>query len=126
MQSVLGVHEHALRLRAQRMEILAANLANADTPRFKARDFDFSAALAKAAAGPAELERTHTRHLSAGDDVRLPLSYRVPFQPSRDGNTVEADMELARFAQSAVAYQASLLFLNGRINGLRLAINGGR
>jgi flagellar basal-body rod protein FlgB len=124
MESVLGIHESALMFRAHRMEVLAANLANADTPQFKARDVEFSEVLERT---PLELAATDARHVSrTAFSAGEPLKYRVPFQPSLDGNTVEADLELARYAQNAVAYQASLLFASGRISTLRAALAGTR
>ena len=126
MNAIFGIHAQALLLRTQRMDVLATNLANADTPHFKARDFDFATALDRAA-GHGGLRVTHGRHIdSASSEARGDLAYRVPHQPSVDGNTVEADLELARFAENAVAYQASLSFIDGRISTLRLALTGGR
>jgi flagellar basal-body rod protein FlgB len=131
MEPIFGVHETALLFRARRMDVLSANLANADTPNFKARDMeftgrDFDAALRDAAAA-STVRRTHARHLSAaGASADQAPLFRNPHQPSLDGNTVETDLELARFAENSVAYQASLLFLNGRIASLRAAITGGR
>jgi len=124
-QSIFGVHEQALNLRAHRTEVLATNLANADTPGFKARDFDFSATLSGAAAGQSQgLQATHARHIQTSSAQRPALAYRNPFQPARDGNTVETDLEFARFAENSIAYQASLRFLSGRISSLRMAIGG--
>ena len=124
-QSIFGVHEQALNLRAHRTEVLATNLSNADTPGFKARDFEFSTALTSAAAGRSQgLEATHARHIRTSSAQRPALAYRNPFQPSRDGNTVEADLEFARFAENSIAYQATLRFLSGRISTLRMAIGG--
>ena len=122
MDSIFGIHATALALRAERSGVLAANLANADTPGFKARDFDFASALGRA-------ERSSGRPAD-GEQPRqvmnTQLGYRLPFQDSLDGNTVEAEMEMARFAENSIAYQASLLFLNSKIRGLRLAITGQR
>ncbi len=107
------------------MEVLAANLANADTPRYKARDMEFSAVLDGVA--PAKLKITNARHIdaapAAGADA---LKYRIPHQPALDGNTVETDLELARYAENAVGYQASLMFANNRISTLRTALAGAR
>ena len=126
MESVLGVHEAALLFRARRMEVLAANLANADTPHYQARDIEFAAMLDDRL-GAARLARTNAKHLGVDPLVaRDTLKYRVPHQPSVDGNTVEADLELARYAENAVSYQASLLFATGKINSLRTALTGGR
>ncbi|HLF10067.1 MAG TPA: flagellar basal body rod protein FlgB [Gammaproteobacteria bacterium] len=126
MKSVLGVHEAALLFRARRMEVLATNLANADTPRYQARDIEFGAVL-QGAANRARFSVTHPRHIDAAPPAADgSLEYRVPHQPAQDGNTVEADLELARYAENAVAYQASLLFINGKIATLRAALTGSR
>lgn len=127
MQSILGIHEDALLYRARRMDVLAANLANADTPNYKARDLDFSSALDGAFAAATRLRTTDPRHIAnnpLASDTEL--KYRVPHQPSLDGNTVEADLESARYAENAVSYQASLLFAGNRISTLRAALTGGR
>ena len=127
MDSILGVHEAALLFRARRMEVLAANLANADTPQYKARDVEFSSVLQGAAANRAPLAVTDPRHIAASPPATTAdLKYRLPHQPSQDGNTVEADLELARYAENAVSYQASLLFVNSRIATLRTALAGSR
>jgi flagellar basal-body rod protein FlgB len=134
MESILGIHEAALLYRAKRMDVLAANLANADTPHYQARDLDFSSALDGAFAGATRLKATDPRHialdpLSRGDALNSrgdALKYRVPHQPSLDGNTVESDLEQARYAENAVSYQASLLFAGNRISTLRAALTGGR
>jgi flagellar basal-body rod protein FlgB len=127
MDSILGVHEAALMLRAKRMEVQAANLANADTPQYQARDIDFAAALDDSFAAAQKLAVTQKGHLGGnGGGADAALKYRNPHQPSLDGNTVEADLELARYAENAVAYQASLMFVNGKISTLRTALTGGR
>jgi flagellar basal-body rod protein FlgB len=127
MDSILGVHEAALLYRARRMEVLAGNLANADTPNFKARDLDFAAVLDDRLAAARTLTTTDARHLRVDAPVAHDeLKYRIPHQPSLDGNTVEADLELARYAENAVSYQASLLFASGKIATLRTALTGGR
>jgi len=123
----LGVHEAALTLRSQRAEVLASNLANADTPNFKARDIDFSKALQQAQSSQSSgLQRTHARHLDSQIGAEIPgLSYRVPSQPDTgDGNSVDAQLEQAKFAENAMQYEASLRFLDGRFKGLMLAVRG--
>jgi len=126
MESVLGVHEAALLFRARRTEVLAANLANADTPHYQARDLDFASVLGDRL-GATTLKTTNPKHLAIDPLAsRDSLQYRIPHQPSLDGNTVEADLELARYAENAVSYQASLLFATGKINSLRTALTGGR
>jgi flagellar basal-body rod protein FlgB len=126
MESILGIHEAALTFRAQRMDVIAANLANADTPRYKARDVEFSSLL-DGAASAVKLRTTDARHIETAPLVaQNELKYRIPHQPSLDGNTVEADLELARYAENAVSYQASLLFASNRISTLRTALTGSR
>ena len=129
----LGVHEQALNLRARRNEILAVNIANADTPNFKARDIDFRAAMASAAGQPQSLALAHTadagRDLGATATVsplEAQLKYRMPNQPTLDGNTVEEHVEQTAFAENALNYQASLQFLGGKFSTLKAAITGGR
>jgi flagellar basal-body rod protein FlgB len=119
-------HVQALRVHELRNEVLASNIANADTPNYKARDIDFSAALRGAQDGQLQLARTSTGHSDAPSINRGGISteYRVPTQPSLDGNTVETDVEQAAFAENALQYRAALTFLNGQIRTLHLAIKG--
>jgi flagellar basal-body rod protein FlgB len=127
MESILGVHEAALLYRARRTEVLAANLANADTPHYQARDLTFAAVLDERMGAARQLTTTDQRHIRIDPlTSRESLQYRMPHQPSLDGNTVEADLELARYAENAVAYQASLLFATGKISTLRAALTGSR
>lgn len=116
-----------LRVLAQRQQLLASNIANADTPGYQAVDLDFTAALDHARAGRLSLATTQAGHLlpaSRGGAGGAQVQYRMPSQPSLDGNTVEADREVARFADNALAYQARAQFLDGTIRTLRLAITG--
>ncbi|PWG02026.1 flagellar basal body rod protein FlgB [Sphingosinicella humi] len=110
---IFGIHGTALRLRSQRLEMLASNIANAATPNYKARDIDFEKALALASNG-----RT------AADAVDAAVAYRVPVTPSLDGNTVELSTEQTLFAENAVQYRTTLSFLEGRINTLKRALKG--
>lgn len=121
-----GVHAQAMQLRSQRNEVLATNIANADTPGYKARDLDFSAVLRQTAPGGENLRLTHVRHLDANGagNGEPRLMYRIATQPTQDGNTVDMQQEQATFAENAVRYQASLEFLNSRIRGLLTAIKG--
>ncbi|WP_339805494.1 flagellar basal body rod protein FlgB [uncultured Marinobacter sp.] len=124
--SALGIHEQALNARSKRAEVLANNLANADTPGYKARDVDFKAMLDRASSqSAATMKRTHAAHIDdsrgAGSDDLL---YRVPHQPSIDGNTVDAQQEQSRFMRNAMDFQASFQFLNSRFSGLTKAIKG--
>lgn len=129
LDSALGIHEQALQARVKRAEVLANNLANADTPGFKARDVDFSSMMeqAKQGMGGVGMEKTHERHMdTSSGSMGMPseLLYRVPHQPSVDGNTVNSQQEQARFMRNAMDYQASFEFLNGKINGLKKALSG--
>ncbi|KPF61725.1 flagellar biosynthesis protein FlgB [alpha proteobacterium AAP81b] len=101
-----GLHATALHLRSQRLDVLAANIANAATPGYKARDFDMKTALANVGTPPA-------------------LRFRQPVQASLDGNTVELATEQTAFARNALDYQASLSFLGGRIQTIMAALKGG-
>ncbi len=121
----LGIHPQALSLRGRRAEVLAANVANADTPNYKARDLDFQTVLAGAKSDQLSLTRTSDCHLAApGPSENPELKYRVPSHPSVDGNSVEPDRERAEFAHNAVNYQSSLTFLGGRFRSLLTAIKG--
>jgi flagellar basal-body rod protein FlgB len=120
----LGVHAQALALRSQRAQVLASNLANADTPNYKARDLDFAATLAGLQGEGQALKTTHAAHLRAKGQNSGDLLYRQPTQMALDGNTVEAEQEKAVFADNALRYQASLRFLGSRVQGLMSAIRG--
>lgn len=123
----LGIHEHALVARSQRAEVLANNLANADTPGYKARDVDFQAMLKQAteASNGTAMSRTHPSHLDvSGSGGGNELLYRTPHQPSIDGNTVDAQQEQSRFMRNAMDFQASFEFLSSKFSGLTKAIKG--
>lgn len=125
LDAYLSLHANALGIRARRAEVLANNLANADTPGFKARDIDFEAALKAASNAPASPPRTPAAPAGTPADPLAPfIRYRLPSQPSLDGNTVEVDTERAAFMDNAVRYQASLTFLNSRIKSLMQALTG--
>ncbi len=137
--NALGVHEQALMLRDQRSTILASNIANTDTPGYKARDFDFASVLRgrmgmgaeEGLAGSGSASRLALQTSNAGhigntvstfsDDDLL---YRTPAQPSLDGNTVDEQLENAAFARNALEHQASFQFLNGKFTGLIKALRG--
>ncbi len=123
----LGQHEKALTLFAQRNRVLASNIANADTPNYKARDIDFKDALNSARQDTISLERTSDLHKQAWGTTRdgASMMYRIPTQSTLDGNTVEMDVEQAAFAENALKYRASLAFLDGKIRTLKYALKGG-
>lgn len=129
----LGPHVAALELRSQRFSVLANNIANADTPRFQARDVDFRSTLLKkldASTSQQAMRTTSNRHFSlpgvaAGlTDPRQELAYRVPVLPSEDGNTVDVQIEQAQIAANNLQTQAAMTFLSKRFQGLLTAVRG--
>jgi flagellar basal-body rod protein FlgB len=125
---LFGIHAQALNLRAERAGLLAANLANADTPNFKARDVDFKSVLgAQAGANKVSMRTTdvnHQRPVSLGGFNDVTLKYRIPQQPSLDGNTVDEQVEKSEFSSNAVRYMASLKFLENRVSGIIRTLKG--
>ena len=121
----LGIHPTMAALRGRRAGVLAANLANADTPHYKARDLDFSGVL-HAERGANQLRTTQGQHFGVGGATTLgaELLYRTPQQVSMDQNTVEVDIERAKFMDNAMRFQASMRFLDGKFSGLRAAFRG--
>jgi flagellar basal-body rod protein FlgB len=136
LDSYLGVHAAALSLREKRTELLATNLANADTPGYKARDLDFKRALEAATSSQSNgtggtaggLKTTQAAHIGASSSPAgvdpSSVKYRTPLAPSLDGNTVDPQLEQAAFAENAVRYQATLTFLSSRFRSLMTAITG--
>ncbi|MBK6958811.1 MAG: flagellar basal body rod protein FlgB [Nitrosomonas sp.] len=125
----LNFHHQALSLRAARQELLSSNVANADTPNFKAKDIDFASVLHEKLSLTTNLNKvglntTSSMHINSaaqgvfGDNIL----YRVPLQPSADGNTVDMDMERTRFADNAIKYDASITFLNNEFRNLTMAM----
>lgn len=126
-ENALGIHTKALQLRAKRAEVLANNLANADTPGFKARDFNFRQKLMQADKSNSGLavSKTQQGHLSGNQGQGgVDLLYRNPVQPSIDGNTVDAQFEKALYARNNTHFNASFEFLNSRFKSLKGAIRG--
>lgn len=131
LDKYLGINQQALKVHSQRAEIIAGNLANADTPGFKAQDIDFKAALQQAQGQHQEagLRTTHAGHIGSSgtpagsaNDVLGEMKYRNPSQPSLDGNTVDPLLEKSAFMENAILYQTNLQFLGGKIKSLLSAI----
>ncbi len=123
LENPFGIHERALKVRDQRLEMIAANIANADTPAFKARDMDFKQILAASAPNP--MASTDVRHFESGElENPSGVVFRVPYNSAVDGNTVEISVEQAKYGEAAADYQATLRFLEGRISGIRKALKG--
>lgn len=119
----LGGFQQSLNLRAKRVELLSQNIANADTPNFKARDIDFKAAMASVQSQ--QVRTTNKMHISAPPSGASDgIVYTTPLNPSADGNTVEISVEQAKFGQAAAEYQATLRFLESRVSGIRKALRG--
>lgn len=130
LDEALRFQQAALNLRAARQELLASNVANADTPNYKARDVDFASALRNAMGGISEelpVVRTSLAHMAGatGESIMgAPVMYRRPLQPSADGNTVDMDVERAQFADNALRYEANVMFVSEKLKGILSAIQG--
>ncbi len=130
IDSMFQFHQAALNLRSARQELIASNIANADTPNYKARDLDFASALrgAVSESGPKlQLATTASNHLAdaTGESIMgSPVQYRKPIQPSADGNTVDMDVERAQFADNALRYEASVRFISEKAKGVLAALQG--
>ncbi|MEE4410521.1 MULTISPECIES: flagellar basal body rod protein FlgB [unclassified Serratia (in: enterobacteria)] len=133
LDAALRFGQEALNLRAQRQEILAANIANADTPGYQARDIDFAGQLNKvltqgrASGSGIALNMTSARHIPAQNmqPPQLDLLFRVPDQPAMDGNTVDMDRERTNFADNSLKYQTDLTLINGQIKGMMSVLQQG-
>ena len=129
LDEAMRFHQTALNTRAYRQQVIASNIANADTPNYKARDVDFREALKGAMAGKSgnlALNATSARHLAdaGASPLEANLKFRNDQQGAVDGNTVNMDVERSAFAENAVQYQASVTFINGLITGMQRAIQG--
>ncbi len=124
----LRFHQTALSLRGARQELLASNIANADTPNYKARDIDFASALQNAVSGShaklpvAQSSPMHLEGGSGGSVMGAPVLFRRPVQPSADGNTVDMDVERAQFADNALRYEASVKFTSDKLKDMLTAL----
>ena len=128
----LGAFEDSLILRSRRSEIIASNIANADTPGYQAKDIDFKSAMSNALGTRSEFKRdslkmatTSSKHIQMNQNTfSADIMYRNPYQPSLDGNTVDAGVEKTEFSKNAIHYNASLRFLTGKFQSLTKAIKG--
>ena len=127
-ERAFSIHDDALSLRGRRSSILASNIANVDTPNYKARDIDFSEMLKNAAdqqGNQLKLAQTSRGHIGTQATISdATLKYRNPLHSSLDGNTVDAHVEQAKFAENAMLYQTSFSFLNSKVKGLMKALKG--
>lgn len=124
INSYFGVHAKALQVREQRSAMIANNLANIDTPNYRAKDIDFKQVLNQFSTGSVKLETSREGHLQQSDSLIMATKFRQNDQASLDGNTVDKDIETTEFARNAMQYQASLNFLNSKIQTVMTALKG--
>ncbi len=126
LNSFFGIHEQAAQLRSQRSEVLASNLANADTPGYQAKDIDFKAVMAELVQNDSgKLLATNANHIKDSTGItEFNLKYRIPMQTSLDGNTVDTHIERANLADNSIRYIACMRFLDNRVKNLMTAIRG--
>lgn len=122
LNDIFGTTAKALDLRSKRMELISSNIANADVAGYKSKDIDFKKLMSKEMAGV--LNNTHAKHLGGAVSGKTDYIYRVPVNPSENGNTVEMNYEQAQFGREATRYAATLQFLESRVGGLRRALRG--
>lgn len=123
-ENVFGIHESALKLRERRLNVIAENIANTDTPSYKARDVDFKSVMRSTQAGIKEMATTHGSHINASTSGKDGLVYRNPLNPSADGNTVELSVQQSEFGKESARYTATMQFIENRIGGVRRALRG--
>lgn len=122
LDNVFGVHETAIGVRQRRLSLLGENIANADTPNYKAKDIDFKALMDNERS--MSTRRTHESHIGHMGGSKNGLVYRVPNNPAADGNTVELNYQQAQFGKESARYTATLQFLENRIGGIKRALRG--
>ncbi|MFQ3197762.1 MAG: flagellar basal-body rod protein FlgB [Paraglaciecola sp.] len=128
LDKLMGFHHKALQVRTERMEVIAGNLANANTPGYKARDINFQDAMKNARhSRDQNLTRTHENHIQGHTKGNGEIEFRMPNQPDTgDGNTVDVQIERNNFLDNGLRYQAGMEFINGKIKGMKKAISGGQ
>lgn len=128
LDKLVGVHHQALQVRTQRMEVISGNLANANTPGYKAKVLDFNKAMksAQTSMTNSSMVKTHEQHMSGGSRMNLELDFRIPTQPDTgDGNNVDTQVERNAFLETGMRYEASLMLLNGKFQGMKKALSSG-
>ncbi|WJG10549.1 flagellar basal body rod protein FlgB [Aliiglaciecola sp. LCG003] len=128
LDKLVGLHHKAMTVRTNTMEVIAGNLANANTPGYKARGIDFQKAMQSAQHDRQQsMSRTHDKHFEGRMQSQAQLEYRIPLQADTgDGNTVEVQAERNNFLENGMRYQAGIQFLNGKIKGMKKALSGGQ
>ncbi|MFT4653970.1 MAG: flagellar basal-body rod protein FlgB [Kangiellaceae bacterium] len=128
LDRLVNVHHDALKVRAQRMEVISGNLANANTPGYKARDIDFTKAMKSAQSTQAgsSMVKTHDKHMSGGSRMHAELDFRIQTQPDTgDGNNVDSQVERNAFLEAGMRYQAGVMLLDGKFKGMKKALSSG-
>lgn len=128
LDRLVGVHHQALQVRNQRMEVISGNLANANTPGYKARDIDFSQAMksAQSSQTSSNMVKTHEQHMSSGSRMQADIDFRIPTQPDTgDGNNVDVQVERNAFLEAGMRYQAGLTLLDGKFKSMKKALSSG-
>ena len=131
LDKLVNVHHDALQVRSARMEVISGNLANANTPGYKARDIDFSKAMASAQSAQsfkksASMVKTHSQHMSGNSRINTELEFRVQTQPDTgDGNNVDSQVERNAFLETGMRYQASVMLLDGKFKSMKKALSSG-
>ncbi len=127
-EGALAGHDKALLFRSARSAVLANNIANSDTPNYKARDISFESMMKESTRSRLSMNATNDKHLSQASGLASvdsdALLYRTPSQPSLDGNTVDMQREQAEFAQNSLQFDTSFLFLDRKISGMKKALGG--
>lgn len=125
-EKAFGIHPESLKVRAKNAEVIAGNIANADTPGYKAKGMDFKAALSQAQSRQqSSMAKTHEKHFDIRSEINSGTAYRIPNQPDTgDGNTVDMQMERNLYLENSMHYQASIQFMNAKIKGIKKAIGG--
>ncbi|MCW8091816.1 flagellar basal body rod protein FlgB [Alteromonas sp. ASW11-130] len=128
LDRLVGFHQKALNLREQRMELISGNIANANTPGYKAKDIDFQAAMKMAQTDHKQsMVRTDSKHMVGSMHATSMIQYRLPLQPDTgDGNSVELQQERNAFLDNGLRYQATLEFVKGKLKGMKKALSGGQ
>jgi flagellar basal-body rod protein FlgB len=126
LDRLVGFHQKALSVRSDRMEVISGNLANANTPGYKARDIDFNKAMKSAQNDQSGLVKTHDKHMSGRSQMQAEIEFRVPDQADTgDGNTVDAQVERNNFLENGMRYKAGIMMLTGKVKGMKKALSGG-
>jgi flagellar basal-body rod protein FlgB len=122
------LHAQGMQLRAQRSEVIAGNIANADTPNYKAKGMDFNKAMQQAnLQQQMGMSRTNSKHFDTRTELNNNVDFRIPDQPDTgDGNTVDVQVERNLYLENSLEYQAGVQFLSGKIKALQKVISGGR